>query len=258
MTKNIAKSTKAKLLNIARRDNLDYQVLVIRYLYERLLYRLSISTYRDKFCLKGGALLYAFEKEFPRPTLDIDFLGMKIKNDEATIKNIFIEIFAIDYRGDGVKYEAATIKTEEITENRSYQGIRLTYTACLDTIRQTMKIDIGFGDVVTPTAQQLYYPVLIEELPIPDILAYSTRPILPVGFLDFQGSRINGAFTVELSGKQQKYSFFVFNQLQYFLPRFGDFVFLVHILRIIRHSISYPSDCQKRVNMPFLVFCVIG
>lgn len=81
MTKDIAKSIKAKLLNIAKKEELDYQQLIIRYLYERLLYRLSVSPYKDKFCLKGGALLYAFEKEFPRPTLDIDFLGMKIKNE---------------------------------------------------------------------------------------------------------------------------------------------------------------------------------
>jgi hypothetical protein len=38
--KDIAKSKKAKLLNIAQKGNLDYQVLLIRYFYERLLYRL--------------------------------------------------------------------------------------------------------------------------------------------------------------------------------------------------------------------------
>ena len=58
MTKDIAKSMKAKLLNLARKENQDYQVLVIRYLYERLLYRLSISKYQDKFCLKGGHLIH--------------------------------------------------------------------------------------------------------------------------------------------------------------------------------------------------------
>ena len=81
MTKDHAKSIKAKLLNIARNYNLDYQVLLIRYLYERLLYRLAISRFREKFCLKGGALLYALEKEFARPTLDIDLLGIRIKRN---------------------------------------------------------------------------------------------------------------------------------------------------------------------------------
>ena len=58
MTKNIAKSIKARLLIIAKKENLNYQLLIIRYLYERLLYRLSVSQYKNKFCLKGGALLY--------------------------------------------------------------------------------------------------------------------------------------------------------------------------------------------------------
>ena len=47
---------------MAKKEQVDYQLLVIRHLYERLLYRLSISEYREKFYLKGGALLYAFEK----------------------------------------------------------------------------------------------------------------------------------------------------------------------------------------------------
>ena len=89
-----------------------------------------MSRYREKFCLKGGALLYAFEKEFPRPTLDIDFLGMKIQNDKNTIEEVFREIMSIPCN-DGVKYETGSIETEEITENRVYHGIRVTCTARL-------------------------------------------------------------------------------------------------------------------------------
>lgn len=94
MKKDIAKSVRAKLLNIARQDNLIFQTVITRYLYERLLYRLSMSDYRDKIYLKGGALLYALEKEHARPTLDIDFLGVRIKNDLANIKNIFTEVIS--------------------------------------------------------------------------------------------------------------------------------------------------------------------
>lgn len=93
MKKDIAKSIRAKLLNLSKRDNQVFQTVITRYLYERLLYRLSLSDYKDKFYLKGGALLYAMEKEYARPTLDIDFLGMKIKNDLTHIKNIFTEVW---------------------------------------------------------------------------------------------------------------------------------------------------------------------
>jgi hypothetical protein len=182
MTKDIAKSIKTKLLNIARGENLDYQLLIIRYLYERTLYRLSISKYRIKFCLKGGALLYAFEREFSRPTLDIDFLGIKIKNDIHTIKKVFAEILAIECDFDGIQYDIDTIEAEKITENKAYQGIRISFWAHLDSIKQRLRIDIGFGDIVTPIAQPLTYPTLMEEFPHPNILAYSLETVVAEKF----------------------------------------------------------------------------
>jgi predicted nucleotidyltransferase component of viral defense system len=182
MIKDTAKSIKAKLLNLAKKEQLDYQLLVIRYLYERLLYRLSISNYREKFYLKGGALLYAFEKDFPRPTLDIDFLGVKVKNDAELIKNVFREICALPCNEDGVNFDADTITTEEITENRVYMGIRLSLSAHLDTVRQVMKMDIGFGDVVVPKPQIITYPVLMDELPAVTVVAYSLESVVAEKF----------------------------------------------------------------------------
>lgn len=83
---NFGSSVKAKLLNISRNEKLGYQMLVTRYLQERLLYRLSISQYHDHFFLKGGALLYAHERFMARPTLDIDFMGHHIDNDKENVK----------------------------------------------------------------------------------------------------------------------------------------------------------------------------
>lgn len=59
---NYGDSVKARLLNISRRNGQSYQMLVTRYLQERLLYRLSISRFYDHFFLKGGALLYVHER----------------------------------------------------------------------------------------------------------------------------------------------------------------------------------------------------
>lgn len=181
MTKDMSKSIRAKLLNIAKREEINYQQLIIRYLYERLLYRLSVSLYKDKFCLKGGALLYAFETEFPRPTLDIDFLGMKIKNDIETMKSVFQEILAISC-DDGVLFDIQTAKAEEINESKAYQGVRVTVTAKLDSIKQAMRMDIGFGDIIISTASNLTYPVLIDEFPAPEILAYSLESVVAEKF----------------------------------------------------------------------------
>lgn len=141
-----------------------------------------MSDYRDKFYLKGGALLYAFEKEFSRPTLDIDFLGVKIKNDLVHIKNVFAEICSVTCDKDGISFDVNTITTEDITEGRDYKGIRVTLVAHLDTIKQVMKMDIGFGDVVTPQPLELSYPSLMEELPQANIMAYSLESVIAEKF----------------------------------------------------------------------------
>ena len=81
--KNYGKSVKERLLNNSRDEHYSSQLLLSRYFQERLLYRLSISEYRDRFILKGGALLYAHDGFQARPTLDIDFMARRISNDEV-------------------------------------------------------------------------------------------------------------------------------------------------------------------------------
>lgn len=88
-TKNYARSVRAKLLNISKEENVFYQSILTRYFQERLLYRLSVSPYKERFILKGGALLYAHEHLKARPTLDIDFLGQQISRELDNIKETF-------------------------------------------------------------------------------------------------------------------------------------------------------------------------
>ena len=59
--RNPAASVRARLLNKARADGMDFQLLLTRYGLERLLYRLSISPERDNFLLKGALL---FDRPF--------------------------------------------------------------------------------------------------------------------------------------------------------------------------------------------------
>jgi hypothetical protein len=75
-TRNLAASVRARLLNKARVDGVDFQLLLTRYGLERLLYRMSVSRERDNFLLKG-ALLFDLWYDVPlRPTRDIDFFGL--------------------------------------------------------------------------------------------------------------------------------------------------------------------------------------
>ena len=170
--KKSAKSIRAKLLNVSKTENLSFQLIVIRYFQERLLYRLSLSRYKDTFCLKGGVLLYLFEEHKSRPTMDIDFLASNTLNETGNLKIVFTEICQIDYKDDAVAFDYEKIETSEIIKQGNYNGIRVKVTGKLDTIKQNIQIDIGFGDKVYPKPILVKYPVMLE-MEKPEIYVYS-------------------------------------------------------------------------------------
>ena len=178
--KEVAKSMRQRLLNLAKLKQIDYNMLLIRYFHERFLYRLSLSPYRNSFYLKGGALLYALAKQYPRPTIDIDLLGIKIKNDQINLLNIFTDICRIEFPDDGVIFDYQSIKTSDINVRQKDHGIRISLVAYLDTIRQSLQIDIGFGD--ESAMQMISYPNLFDTLPSAEICAYSTEYIVAEKF----------------------------------------------------------------------------
>jgi hypothetical protein len=70
-----AASVRARLLNKAKAEKQDFNLVLTRYALERLLYRLSRSKYAEHFLLKG-ALLFDLWFDIPhRPTRDADLLG---------------------------------------------------------------------------------------------------------------------------------------------------------------------------------------
>ena len=71
MTSNAAASIRARLLNKARNAGADFELFLVRYACERFLYRLGGSTMRERFILKGAALLALWMEEPYRATRDI-------------------------------------------------------------------------------------------------------------------------------------------------------------------------------------------
>jgi len=138
--------------------------------------------YANNFCLKGGVLLYVYNKGQTRPTLDIDFLGTNISNEIDSLKSAIRKICSINYPNDAVIFDAGSIIAEEIAGQDEYPGIRLFVTANLDTIRQRIQVDVGFGDIVIPAPVKLNYPTLLPESGIPVVLAYSLETVVAEKF----------------------------------------------------------------------------
>lgn len=176
---NMAKSVKDRLLNIARQEGRVFDVLLVRFALERLLYRLSISEHRDRFVLKGGMLVTVWIEDDNRVTRDADFLGHGDPAPERLAAD-FREIMAIE-ADDGLVFDLDALTATAIREEMEYGGTRLKTAAYLEKTRIPVTIDIGFGDAMADATQQLDYPTLLG-LPAPNVRAYPPATVIAEKF----------------------------------------------------------------------------
>lgn len=146
------------LQNRARAEGRGTQELLTLYAVERWLARLSASTYADQFVLKGGMLLAAFGAR--RPTADADALARGFANDEATVVERVVAIATQRVPDDGVQYQTKTLTSRVIRDQELYSGVRIAMNCAIATAVVKLRLDINFGDPVTPAPQQVELPAL--------------------------------------------------------------------------------------------------
>lgn len=178
--KNKPASIRAKLMNIARAEKIDFDALLLRYFQEKFLCRLAISRFSDHFVLKGGFLLICFKIPKSRATKDIDFLAEQVKNDPAELEYILGNIADL-HCDDGVRFNSLSITSEWRKEDTDYEGIRLKIDATLGQARKRLQMDIAFGDIIVPRPKLMEFPTLLEEEP-PKVRVYSIESIISEKF----------------------------------------------------------------------------
>lgn len=144
----------------ARQEGRPTDELLVLYILERFLYRLSISDYRSRLVLKGGMLLAAFDER--RPTADVDLLAKAIANDIEVISGVVREVLAVEV-DDGVTFEPDGLRAQVIRDADPYTGVRITVPARVDRARHPLRIDVNVGDPVTPAPVEVSYPALLQE-----------------------------------------------------------------------------------------------
>jgi hypothetical protein len=168
--RNIGASVRDRLLNKARSEKLDFNLLLTRYALERMLYRISISAERDQFLLKG-ALLFDLWFDIPhRPTHDADFLGFG-SPEIPRLAEVFRDICRIEVE-DGIVFHPESVNASEIRKEANYSGIRIMLMGMLDSARCPIQIDVGFGDAVVPGPDEVSYPIILPGMPEPQLRVY--------------------------------------------------------------------------------------
>jgi hypothetical protein len=168
--RNVADSVRQRLLDLARRQGVDFNLVLQRYAIERFLYRLGISDQVDRFTLKGATLFLVWAGEEYRPTRDIDLLGVGLE-DPAAIRRAMEAICAVPSPEDGVVFDPASIRIEDIRDQQEFGGLRVRLRGSLGRARLALQVDIGFGDAITPGREEQDYPTLLGH-PAPRLWAY--------------------------------------------------------------------------------------
>lgn len=206
----IAASVRQRLLNLAKSEKVDFSIILTRYSLERFLYRLGNSQYRNQFLLKGAMLFDLWFSASSRPTRDIDLLHFGDSEQEA-VATIFKEICAISAE-DGITFNPASVTTREIRKEANYSGIRVTFSGLLERAICPMQVDIGYGDAVTPGPENATYPVLIKNLPQPQLKVYPRYTVVAEKFeaivnLGMANSRLKDYFDLWFLSRHAEFEY---------------------------------------------------
>ena len=169
-----AMQLKAIVKNMAKDKKISAQLILQNYMLERFLERVSLSSYRDHFIIKGGFLIASMVGLDSRATMDMDATIKGYPVNSETIQTMVEEILSIPV-DDSILFELRSIG--EIREGDEYTGYRAALTAKYEKMAVPLKLDITTGDKITPKEIEYEYKLMLEDRSI-HVLAYNLPTIL--------------------------------------------------------------------------------
>ena len=170
-----AMSLKAKIRNIAKHKNIPAQVILQNYMFERLLVRLSMSEYKEKFVLKGGMLVAAIVGLDNRATMDMDTTLKNLPLTPEAIRTALEDICNISCEDD-VSFDVG--KIAPIREDDLYGGYRVMLNAKFETLVTPLSIDVSTGDVITPNAIPYTFTEIFNDDMSYELWAYNIETVM--------------------------------------------------------------------------------
>ena len=165
---------KNKIKSVEEEYDLNHYEVLQRFMFERILERISISKYNSNFILKGGLLLSAIFGINERSTKDIDTTIIGIDISKTEMVKILNEILNIDLN-DGTTFNIVNIT--DIREESEYGGNKYNIIGKIENIKVQLEIDISTGDKVTPREMKYKYQSIFENKSI-IINCYNLETIL--------------------------------------------------------------------------------
>lgn len=168
------KELNIRAKELEKQTGLQHLDIYRRFMFERILERISKSNYNENFILKGGLLLSAMFGIESRNTRDIDISIKGIDISKEKMINVLNEILSIKLE-DNVKFQV--IGVTDIRQDDEYGGNKYHITGKLENLTVPLEIDISTGDEITPRQLKFEYNSLFENKII-HIDSYNIETIL--------------------------------------------------------------------------------
>jgi len=120
-------------------------------------------------------LLAAYDAR--RPTADLDALARSIADDQATVVSLMSEVADLSL-DDGVEFRAGTATSRIIREQALYSGVRIAMDAAISTATVKFRMDVDFGDPITPAPGWVTLPPLRAGMEPVRVLGYPVETVL--------------------------------------------------------------------------------
>lgn len=173
-----AESLKYKIKIKSKEMSVSPQELMQMYFFERLLYRISISKYKNNFILKGGLLLAAIIGDDRRTTQDMDTMLKGIQLSEEELLSVIRNIINID-SDDGIIFKIS--KIEDIRLQDIYGCLKVYLEGKKDGLKVNLTIDVTVGDPITPREITFKYKNIFDVGYI-KIMAFTKETIIAEKF----------------------------------------------------------------------------
>jgi len=167
---NLSASVNQRLLNLRDSRKEDFQIILNRFGLERFLYRISKSSFADRFILKGAFSFEPWGRQFYRPTRDADFLGFFEPSPEK-IRRVFMEVCRQYVEPDGLIFTPDSVSVRPIREQNIFGGFRVRLTGYLGQIRIGLQFDVSIGKQMKPKPYRVKFPTILA-FPAPRIFIY--------------------------------------------------------------------------------------
>lgn len=234
MSIRTSKQLKDLSKNEATKKNVDSQIVMTNYFFERLLARIYSSKYKNNFILKGGFVLSSIVGVDLRKTHDLDATINGLSLSEDNIKKIFEEIAKIDLN-DGITFRY--VSTSPITPWDIYNGNRVVLEACLDKTIFPLKVDITVGKNEEISKLNYQLPCLFSQDYI-DVVAYDIEAMLSE---KLHSVLFHGAANTRMKDYYDIYILY---------SRYGDKIDFVKLKKLLESKLShkeqtsYLKDCS--------------